>query len=125
MNTFSLYKTEKFLENSNSFMFVTFQANKQKTLVSFKEILRTNKLSIKFIKSKALAPFLKTYLNSKALFYLSNIARGPIYVIQNINRHESLLDNISNITLEDFLKKKNASSYMLFQRAAIHPKNGL
>ena len=122
MNTFSLYKTEKFLENSNSFMFVTFQANKQKTLVSFKEILRTNKLSIKFIKSKALAPFLKTYLNSKALFYLSNIARGPIYVIQNINRHESLLDNISNITLEDFLKKKMQVLICFFRGQLYTPK---
>jgi len=103
-------------------MLVTFQASKQKTLVLFKEILRTNKLSIKFIKSKALAPFLKTYLNSKALLYLNNIARGPIYIVQNLNRQESLLDNIASITLEDFLKKKMQVLICFFRGLLYSPK---
>ena len=106
MKIYSLYKTEKFLENSNTFLLVNFLANPQKTLFSFREKLNINKLNLKFIKSKALLPFLSKYLNSKHIQFLYNVSKGPLYLIQNTEKNNDIFDSIANLKLEDFLQKK-------------------
>jgi hypothetical protein len=103
---YSLYKTEKFIEKSNSFLFITFLSNSQKNLVNFKQKLQLNNLTLKFLKSKRILPFLNKYFKLNQLKFLLNISKGPSYVIQNFKTCDVLSDNLSDLTTDSFIKNK-------------------
>ncbi len=119
---YNLYKTEKFIENSNSFLFVTFLSNPQKNLVVFKQNLQINNLTFKFLKSKAILPFLNKYFKMNKFKFLLNISKGPSYLIQNIKKCSILSDNLENLKLDDFIKNK-MHIFLYFFRGKLYTTN--
>ena len=103
---YNTYKKEKFLENSNSFALVTFFADSQKKFVELRSDMFLNNLVIKNIKSRSIKAAISNYINTETLKILKNAAKGPVFLIQNNNKTDSIVDNFLKINEKTFLKRQ-------------------
>jgi len=120
--TYNTYKKEKFLENANSFALVTFFADPQKKFVELRGEMFLNNLVIKNINSRAIKSAIGNYINKEILSFLNNAAKGPVFLLQNKNKNDSILDSFLKIDEKVFLKRK-MRVLLCFVKGAVYNTN--
>jgi hypothetical protein len=106
MREYFQYKKKKFLENSNSFILVSFFSDPQKNFVALRNLLFSKNLKIKVLKSKSIYPLINKYIISKHTTFINSVSKCPLFVIENIYPKDSIISNFFNISEIEFKNRK-------------------
>jgi len=119
MNLYRIFKRDKFLEASSSFLIVSFFSNSQSNFVNFKDFLNLNKLKAKVIKSKSVNSCLTNYIPQDLLQPLRVVASCPVFLIKPNQFGGPLLNNLADLKFQGF-SENNMSVLLCFNKGKIY-----
>jgi hypothetical protein len=106
MREYFQYKKNKFLENSNAFILVSFFSDPQKNFVALRNFLFSKNLKIKFMKSKSIYPLINKYIIPNHTASVNSVAKCPTFIIENIYKKDSIISNFFSISETEFKSRK-------------------
>jgi hypothetical protein len=106
MSSYRIFKRNKFLETSTSFLIVSFFSDSQTRFISFKEFLYLSGLQIKVIKSKSIHACLNNYTPQKYLSSIKTVSTGPLFLIKTSNSKSKFIEILSSLDKKKFLEHK-------------------
>jgi len=106
MSSYRIFKRNKFLETSTSFLIVSFFSDSQTRFISFKEFLYFHGLQIKVIKSKSIYACLNNYTPQAFLSSIKTVSTGPLFLIKTANNKGKFFDILTNLNKKKFLEHK-------------------
>ena len=119
MNLYRIFKRDKFLEASSSFLLVSFFSNSQSNFVNFKDFLNSNELQAKVIKSKSVNSCLTNYISQDLLQPVKVVASCPVFLIKPNQFGGSFLNNLADLKLKGF-SDNNMSVLLCFNKGKMY-----
>ena len=119
MSLYRIFKRDKFLEASSSFLIVSYFSNAQSNFVNFKDFLHLNKLKAKVIKSKSVNSCLTNYIPQDLLKPVKVVASCPVFLIKPNKFGAPFLDHLAGLNLKGF-SENNMSILLCFNKGKIH-----
>tara|TARA_B110000902_G_C14151362_1_gene529663 strand:+ start:586 stop:1095 length:510 start_codon:yes stop_codon:yes gene_type:complete len=119
MSSYRIFKRNKFLETSTSFLIVSFFSDSQTQFIHFKEFLYSYGLQIKVIKSKSIYACLNNYTSKSFLSSIKTVSTGPLFLIKALNNNSKFLNILLNLDKKKFLEHK-MFALLCYDKGKIH-----
>ena len=112
MKDYRLFKRDRFLERSTSFLIVSFFSNPHAQFVAFKNALAQEGLEVKVVKSRSVLPCFQRVWTPASIQALGAVSAGPVLVLQaQAGGTRPLLDRILSLGKTLFLEQNMSLLY--------------